>query len=150
MCSRVQESAAGLYLPRCCHEFPVHYPHALGMLTAAVCCDDAWLHDLSIQLGAGNTTGLVHDDLRQWCEIMKTASRCGLGKTACNTPVFAIDKFGEYFDPKLDTEFDGLNHKFNLEEAVKWQRKAVKQAGYTPVTFYEMRDGAVTGSDFEK
>ena len=59
------------------------------------------------------------DDLRKWCEIMKTTSRCGLGKTACNTPIFAIDKFREYFDPKLDSEFDGLNMKFNLEDAIE-------------------------------
>ena len=70
-----------------------------------------------IQNGLANKSDI--DDLRQWCQIMKITSRCGLGKTAGNTPIFAIDKFREYFEPKLDTEYDGLNMKFNLEEAVK-------------------------------
>ena len=63
------------------------------------------------------------EDLRQWCVIMKTSSRCGLGKTACNTPIFAIDKFEEFFQPTLDGAFDGMNHKFNLELAVKEYEK---------------------------
>jgi len=69
-----------------------------------------------IQNGVATASDI--DDLRQWCVIMKTTSRCGLGKTACNGPVFAIDKFREYFEPKLDMAFDGLNHKFDLEAAV--------------------------------
>ena len=76
------------------------------------------VHKKLEKINNGLATTADIDDLRQWCEIMKTTSRCGLGKTACNTPIFAIDKFREYFEPKLDTGFDGKNHKFNLEEAV--------------------------------
>ncbi len=69
-----------------------------------------------INRGAATTADI--NDLKQWCQIMKTTSRCGLGKTACNGPVFALEKFGDFFEPKLDSTFDGLNHKFDLELAV--------------------------------
>ncbi len=41
------------------------------------------------------------DDLvqiRQWSELMRQTSRCGLGKTASNPIRYALDKFPEYFN----------------------------------------------------
>ena len=36
-------------------------------------------------------------DLRNWGNIMKSTSRCGLGKTAQNSVLHAVDKFQDYF-----------------------------------------------------
>ncbi len=40
--------------------------------------------------------------------IMKNTSRCGLGKTATNSLIIAMDKFHDYFSEKLDKDFNGL------------------------------------------
>ncbi|MFN5170801.1 MAG: NAD(P)H-dependent oxidoreductase subunit E [Cyclobacteriaceae bacterium] len=40
-------------------------------------------------------------ELRNWGTIMKTTSRCGLGKTAPNSVLHAIDKFPEYFTKRF-------------------------------------------------
>ena len=81
------------------------------------------VHKKLEKINHGIATEADINDLHQWCNIMKYTSRCGLGKTACNPPTFAIDKFRDYFEPKLDTSFDGLNHKFDLEEAVSEYEK---------------------------
>lgn len=57
-----------------------------------------------------------YDDIRQWGRVMQVTSRCGLGKTASNTLVKALDAFPEYFDEKLG---DGLSRGFDLEKAVQ-------------------------------
>ena len=57
-------------------------------------------------------------EIHQWCDIMKETSRCGLGKTAYNTPLRAIEEFSEYFTEKLEDEAGGMNFKFNMEEAI--------------------------------
>lgn len=66
--------------------------------------------------------GLAHEsdleELKQWGAIMKTASRCGLGKTASNSLVMAIDKFHSDFRKRLDQKDDGLIEAFDLEKAV--------------------------------
>ena len=56
-------------------------------------------------------------DLKAWSEIMRKTSRCGLGKTAPNSIIFSLNKFGEYFNEKLDRDYDGHSLKFDLEAA---------------------------------
>jgi [NiFe] hydrogenase diaphorase moiety large subunit len=67
-----------------------------------------------------NGTANEHDltELRNWGVIMKNTSRCGLGKTATNTIIAAMDKFRDYFAAKMDKKFDGLHFEFDLEKAV--------------------------------
>jgi [NiFe] hydrogenase diaphorase moiety large subunit len=65
--------------------------------------------------GTANENDLT--DLKNWGIIMKNTSRCGLGKTATNTIIAAMDKFRDYFVSKLDRDFDGLNLEFDLESA---------------------------------
>lgn len=43
------------------------------------------------------------EELRSWGTIMKATSRCGLGKTAPNALLQAVDKFGDYFASRLGT-----------------------------------------------
>lgn len=59
------------------------------------------------------------DDLKNWGMIMKNTSRCGLGKTATNSLIYAMDKFRDYFNSKLDKEYNGLNLKFDMEAATE-------------------------------
>ncbi|GAB4412969.1 MAG: hypothetical protein OHK0039_19370 [Bacteroidia bacterium] len=56
------------------------------------------------------------DDIHAWGAIMKAASRCGLGKTAANTPIMATEKFRDYFDARRG-QHDGLAHAFDLARA---------------------------------
>jgi [NiFe] hydrogenase diaphorase moiety large subunit len=58
-------------------------------------------------------------DLKNWGTLMKNTSRCGLGKTATNSLILAMDKFHEYFTTKLDKDYDGLNLKFDMDAATK-------------------------------
>ncbi len=57
------------------------------------------------------------EDLKNWGLIMKNTSRCGLGKTATNSLIYAMEKFRDYFNGKLDKEYNGLNLKFDMEAA---------------------------------
>jgi len=50
---------------------------------------------------------------------MKNTSRCGLGKTATNSLINAMDKFHDYFATKLDQDYNGLNLKFDMDAATK-------------------------------
>lgn len=58
-------------------------------------------------------------ELKSWGIILKSTSRCGLGKTATNGLINAMDKFHDYFAKKLDKEYNGLNLKFDMEAATK-------------------------------
>lgn len=49
---------------------------------------------------------------------MKTASRCGLGKTAGNSQILAVEKFRDYFESRLNKNYDGLHASFNVAQAV--------------------------------
>jgi [NiFe] hydrogenase diaphorase moiety large subunit len=66
--------------------------------------------------------GLAHtsdfEDIREWGNIMKITSRCGLGKAATRSLIMALDKFPDYFNSKIDHQSDGLNKEFDLERAV--------------------------------
>jgi [NiFe] hydrogenase diaphorase moiety large subunit len=71
------------------------------------------------KLNSGSANENDLKDLKNWGIIMKNTSRCGLGKTATNTIIAAMDKFHDYFISKLDKKFDGLNLEFDLEGATK-------------------------------
>jgi [NiFe] hydrogenase diaphorase moiety large subunit len=62
-------------------------------------------------------------DLRDWGVLMRNTSRCGLGKTATNSLINAMDKFHDYFAGKLDKNFDGLNLEFDMAAATKEYEK---------------------------
>jgi [NiFe] hydrogenase diaphorase moiety large subunit len=59
-----------------------------------------------------------YDEVREWGNIMKITSRCGLGKMATNTLLMALDKFPKYFDSKVDHHKEGLNKEFDIESSV--------------------------------
>ncbi|MBL0023676.1 MAG: NAD(P)H-dependent oxidoreductase subunit E [Saprospiraceae bacterium] len=58
-------------------------------------------------------------ELKTWGNIMRAASRCGLGKTATNSLTIAMEKFHPYFSDKLDKEFNGQSMKFDMEAATR-------------------------------
>ncbi len=68
-----------------------------------------------LRLGLADGNDLA--DLKSWGRIMKTTSRCGLGKTACNSLTMALDKFQDYFAPHFASS-NGDNKKFDMEAAV--------------------------------
>jgi [NiFe] hydrogenase diaphorase moiety large subunit len=63
------------------------------------------------------------EELKSWGTIMKNTSRCGLGKTATNSVILAMDKFHDYFSGKLDKNFNGLNLKFDMDAATEEYEK---------------------------
>ena len=75
------------------------------------------------QLSHGMATEADLQELKAWGTIIKNTSRCGLGKTATNSLIYAMDKFRDYFLQKLDKDFDGLNRAFDLEAATKEYEK---------------------------
>lgn len=62
-------------------------------------------------------------DLRNWGNIMKSSSRCGLGKTAPNSIIQSMEKFKDYFEKKLSKESNGSTVAFDLEGAVEEYEK---------------------------
>lgn len=71
------------------------------------------------RLNNGLATETDLQELKSWGTIMKNTSRCGLGKTATNSLIYAMDKFHDYFAAKLDKEYNGLNLRFDMEGATK-------------------------------
>ena len=57
--------------------------------------------------------------VRAWGTIMKKTCRCGLGKTAPNALLGALDKFPEVFTGQVITNPDRLSKGFDLNEAVR-------------------------------
>lgn len=57
-------------------------------------------------------------ELQQWGAIMKATSRCGLGKTATNSMVQALDKFRDYFDARFVHQGNDGFRNFDVEAAV--------------------------------
>jgi [NiFe] hydrogenase diaphorase moiety large subunit len=76
------------------------------------------IHKKLEKMAHGLATREDVEEMHQWCHIMKETSRCGLGKTAYNTPLKAIDEFSDYFRDKLEDATSDLNLKFNMEEAI--------------------------------
>ena len=75
------------------------------------------------RLNNGLATQTDLQDLKDWGIIMKNTSRCGLGKTATNSLIQALDKFHDYFENRLDKNFDGLNLEFDMEAATREYEK---------------------------
>jgi len=70
-----------------------------------------------LQNGLGDEQDLR--DLRNWSLIMKKSSRCGLGKTAGNPIIDAMDKFDEEFRNSYTKEYENdLIREFNYPAAV--------------------------------
>jgi [NiFe] hydrogenase diaphorase moiety large subunit len=66
--------------------------------------------------GTGDLSDL--EDLKKWAVIMETSSRCGLGKTAGNSVIDAIERFGDYFSTRLPLRDESGILKFDLEASV--------------------------------
>ena len=49
--------------------------------------------------------------------MMRAASRCGLGQTAPNSIIQAIERFPDYFDGITSVDDAQLLRQFNLEDA---------------------------------
>jgi [NiFe] hydrogenase diaphorase moiety large subunit len=60
-----------------------------------------------------------YDEIKQWGNIMGMTSRCGLGKTATQTLQMALEKFPHFFASKVDQHEEGLNKRFDMEQALK-------------------------------
>ena len=56
--------------------------------------------------------------LREWDQIMKMTSRCGLGRTATTAIVEALDKFPEVYEIKAEAKSE-LYQSFDLEKATE-------------------------------
>lgn len=72
------------------------------------------------KINSGLATGEDLEDLKSWATIMKASSRCGLGKTAPNGVIMAMEKFGDYFKGKLHhtaNKHDGIA-AFDLDSAI--------------------------------
>lgn len=81
------------------------------------------IHRKLQRLDNGLATEKDLEELRSWGQIMKNTSRCGLGKTATNSIIFAMEKFQDYFRARLDKEYNGLNLRFDMEAATEEYEK---------------------------
>lgn len=73
-----------------------------------------------LRRGLGSTADL--DEIRHWSSLMKTASRCGLGRSATNALLQAMDRFPAYFDGLVQDE--NGEKSFPMEEALGDYRHA--------------------------
>jgi [NiFe] hydrogenase diaphorase moiety large subunit len=76
-----------------------------------------------LALGLGSLQDLT--EMQQWAQIMKKTTRCGLGMTSPNSLLYALERFPEYFEQKLNSTRTGLNRSFDLESALEDYRNAV-------------------------
>ena len=58
------------------------------------------------------------NELKSWGTIMKTTSRCGLGKTASNAIIQSLEKFNEYFEARFSGTDNSTFQKFDHTKAV--------------------------------
>ena len=75
-----------------------------------------------LQNGLANRNDL--SELKSWGTIMKTTSRCGLGKTASNSIIQSLDKFQDYFDARFtstDTTYRQFDHHAAVEEYERYK-----------------------------
>ena len=76
-----------------------------------------------IRMGLADQSDLAH--LHDWGKMMRITSRCGLGQTAPNSYIQAIDKFPEYFETIIKENDVGLNRQFDMDQAVKDYDQAI-------------------------
>lgn len=69
-----------------------------------------------LQLGICTTQDL--ENVKEWGNIMKLTSRCGLGQLSAQTFGMAIDKFETYFNVKVANSNEINNVEFDMESAV--------------------------------
>ena len=72
------------------------------------------------KLKNGLASGEDLEDIKSWANIMKASSRCGLGKTAPNSMIMAMEKFADYFYKRLyptDNQHEGIV-AFDMEAAI--------------------------------
>ena len=62
-------------------------------------------------------------ELKSWGTIMKTTSRCGLGKTASNAIIQSLEKFNEYFEARFSATDNSIYRKFDHMKAVDQYEK---------------------------
>jgi [NiFe] hydrogenase diaphorase moiety large subunit len=55
-------------------------------------------------------------ELRDWAQIIKKTSRCGLGKTSTNFILNALDKFPQAFEELINDNGNELEEVFNVNE----------------------------------
>ena len=65
----------------------------------------------------GNGTMADIDELYDWAQMGKTASRCGLGQTAGNPIITTIENFRGLYEELVETDQEYIS-TFNMEEAV--------------------------------
>ncbi len=65
-------------------------------------------------------------DIKEWSHIIKTTSRCGLGKMSSNLLIDTIHKFPDVFEKKFSENTD-FNKAFNLENAVAEYDKIINE-----------------------
>ena len=78
------------------------------------------------RLGKGLAREKDLDEIREWGNIMKMTSRCGLGKMATHALIGALDRFPDYFNNLLDKQ-SGLNQGFDDEQAIQDYENFFKQ-----------------------
>ena len=76
------------------------------------------LHEKIKKLKKGLCTKKDLEDVKQWGQIMRLTSKCGLGQYAAQTFAMAIEKFPEYFNLKIIDESDNKFVEFDMETAV--------------------------------
>jgi len=57
--------------------------------------------------------------VREWGEIMQLTCRCGLGKTAPNALLGALERFPDYFEGLVGPNPERISKRFDLGEAVR-------------------------------
>jgi [NiFe] hydrogenase diaphorase moiety large subunit len=58
------------------------------------------------------------NEIKQWGNIIKLSSRCGLGKSSPNSLIYAVEKFQDYFNIKISPSNENQNVEFDMEDAV--------------------------------
>ncbi len=71
--------------------------------------------------------GLAYEEdfreISEWGNILKKTSRCGLGKSAPNALIAALERFPDYFAGKTDGKGDDQNKDFDLARAISAYEK---------------------------
>lgn len=76
------------------------------------------LYEKIKKIKKGIATSKDLEDIKEWGQIMKLTSRCGLGQYASNSFTTAINKFSDYFKLKVSVIEQDINVEFDMEEAV--------------------------------
>ncbi len=75
---------------------------------------------------SGNANASDLREIRQWSQIIRTNSRCGLGMMSSNALIDTLDKFPEVFEEHLSSH-NGFDKSFNLEKATSEYDKIINE-----------------------